>query len=71
MTCHSQLSNSSAEFVVAGGFGEGTGLIWLDELICTGNETDVSQCSHQSWGATDCFHNEDVGLVCTAPTGMH
>lgn len=42
----------------------GTGRIWLDELRCTGTETDIFKCPHAGMGSNDCQHTEDVGVSC-------
>ena len=46
-------------------FGEGSGLIWLKELNCTGDEATVKDCSHNGWGSENCSHKEDAGVKCT------
>ncbi|XP_053120391.1 deleted in malignant brain tumors 1 protein-like [Hemicordylus capensis] len=46
-------------------FGRGDGPIWLDDLRCTGTESDLSQCPAKPWGQNDCHHREDAGVVCS------
>ena len=43
--------------------GAETQPIWMDNVICAGNETRLDQCPH----ITDhnCFHYEDVAISCT------
>ena len=45
-------------------FGRGDGTIWLTNLDCTENDTDLSTCSHDGWGLHNCTHGEDAGVVC-------
>ncbi|XP_060590612.1 deleted in malignant brain tumors 1 protein-like isoform X2 [Ruditapes philippinarum] len=47
-------------------FGRGTGQIWLDDMNCMGNETDLAYCGHRGWGNTNCNHGEDVSVICMA-----
>ncbi|XP_046760762.1 deleted in malignant brain tumors 1 protein isoform X12 [Gallus gallus] len=46
-------------------FGWGYSRIWLDEVSCTGEENDISQCAAKTWGVHNCHHGEDAGVVCS------
>ena len=45
-------------------FGGGSGPILLDEVQCTGSETDLLQCPHDGIEIHNCFHSEDAGVKC-------
>uniref|UniRef100_H0ZBQ5 SRCR domain-containing protein n=1 Tax=Taeniopygia guttata TaxID=59729 RepID=H0ZBQ5_TAEGU len=46
-------------------FGQGTGRIWLQLLLCRGGESALEECTHFGWGRHICGHERDVGVICT------
>ncbi|XP_012580278.1 PREDICTED: macrophage scavenger receptor types I and II isoform X2 [Condylura cristata] len=42
----------------------GTGPIWLSEVFCFGRESSIEECKIRQWGARDCTHSEDAGVIC-------
>ena len=47
-------------------FDVGYGMpIWLTEVGCRGNETNVGYCNHPGYGAADCRHTSDVAVECS------
>ena len=50
--------------------------IWLDDLLCDGNEDSLLDCevargglASENWGLHNCKHSEDVGLRCLTESG--
>ena len=51
-------------------FGQGTGPIWLDYVICTGSETTLASCGHLGFKIIkSCGHYRDVGVRCYGSQG--
>lgn len=46
-------------------YGEGEGVIWLDNVECIGTESRLEDCPAAKWGVSDCSHGEDAGAVCS------
>ncbi|XP_046570515.1 deleted in malignant brain tumors 1 protein-like [Haliotis rubra] len=38
----------------------------LDDVKCTGNETNLGDCKHRLWGSSDCGDDEHVEVACAA-----
>ncbi|CAI8050336.1 Neurotrypsin, partial [Geodia barretti] len=49
-------------------YGPGSGHIWLDDVVCTGEEFFIQDCNHGDIGENNCAHYEDVGLRCLPNT---
>ena len=45
-------------------YGYGRGVVWLSQVDCQGNETNIGQCSFPGWGINNCYHYYDVNVVC-------
>lgn len=56
--------------VMESAFGRGNGPIWMDDVRCIGNESDIITCQHFGPRDQNCGHDEDVGVICqTAESG--
>lgn len=76
--CNKEWTNKNSEVIcrqlhLTGGYvlvndvGKGSGPVWLDQVQCVENETNVEDCKHGQWGAIqpECeSHQTDVGVVC-------
>ena len=48
-------------------FGEGNGLILLDDVMCRGTEGSLLSCPRRNNAAllsSNCNHSEDAGVMC-------
>jgi len=47
-----------------GNISPGRGMIWMDNVRCRGNETNIASCPRNRWGIHNCLHHEDVSVRC-------
>ena len=45
-------------------YGQGSGRIWMDDVVCTGLESALRNCRFPGWGEKNCDHTEDAGVFC-------
>ena len=46
-------------------FGQGSGPILLDNVVCNGSESTLASCGHLGISITgDCIHSKDAGVRC-------
>ena len=71
VVCRQLGFGSSGSSYTGAYFGQGSGPIWLDSVVCTGNEATVANCGHFGVNVTRfCSHYEDAGVRCSGEIGL-
>jgi len=65
VTCR-QLGFSFVRTTTSAYYGESRGRIWLNNLFCKGSESRLIDCYHNGFGASNCKHRQDAGVVCNS-----
>lgn len=58
----------SGQAVKGSYFGYGDGAVWLADVSCHGNESDITDCSKSWTGGVNCDHSNDAGVFCACKT---
>ena len=64
VVCRQLGFDGALEAVSNARFGPGTGPIWLDDVVCFGNEQSLAECLASPIGRHNCRHFEDAGVRC-------
>ena len=72
VVCRQLGFGSSGTAIRSAGFGQGSGSIWLDSVLCTGSESKLASCGHLGVGITvACDHGKDAGVRCSREQGSY
>ena len=71
VVCRQLGFGSSGKAIGSAYFGQGSGSIWLDNVLCSGSESTLASCGHVGVGITiSCNHSKDAGVICSREQGL-
>ena len=53
-----------------GEFGEGVMVIWLDDVMCDGEEGRLVDCQHSGWAEHNCLPSENIAVRCAGKSAI-
>lgn len=54
----------NAQAHLGGSFGNITGPIWMDDVMCRGSESHIEDCQFPGWEVNNCDETEAAGVTC-------
>ena len=67
VVCRALGYSGASEAPCCARYGQGTGSIILDNLVCLGTEGSLFSCRHNGLYVHNCGHGEDASTVCELP----
>ncbi|MEE6486240.1 hypothetical protein FKM82_014552 [Ascaphus truei] len=67
VVCRELGYGSAKEAIFGAQLGQGLGPIHMNEVICTGQEQSITECSFKEASVAGCQHEEDVAVKCNLP----
>lgn len=64
VVCRQLGLGASGEVVHHNYYGTGLGPFWLDDVACSGHESNLSTCSHRGVGVENCRHSKEAKIAC-------
>eukprot|EP00057_Strongylocentrotus_purpuratus_P030837 XP_782850.3 PREDICTED: deleted in malignant brain tumors 1 protein-like [Strongylocentrotus purpuratus] len=64
VVCHTLGYPRASAYYTNAFFGEGIGEIILDNVNCTGSESNIAFCQHNGYLSHNCEHRQDAGVTC-------
>lgn len=58
------------ERYIGSGFLEFPEKYWMDDVVCEGDESSITQCKFTGWGSSDCDVTEAAGVACVNRTSI-
>ena len=58
-----------AEAVATADYGTGSGLLFMNDVKCNGDEERLSECNHAGWSTHRCGRLKYVGVKCDVQSG--
>lgn len=65
VACHQLGYTRAVAYKGSAYYGQGSGPIHMDDMMCTGAETRLQDCDFNGWDSHNCKHSEDAGVICS------